>query len=176
MAILFCLPLAAMAEQSISLDVEMKNPKWLGATMTTGGQPSQKDLHTFKDAGYTTVINLRLPGERTGVEIPALEKNFNFDEAALTQSLGMNYVSLPIAGTDGLTRENAERLAAILDQADGPVLLHCASGNRVGGLLALIAFYVENKPADEAMAIGLAAGMTGYASFVENLFAEKPAD
>ena len=78
-----------------------------------------------------------MAGARTRVETPASEENVNYDEVALTRSLGMDYVSLPIAGSMGLTRENAERLAAILDQADGPVLLHCASGNRVGGLLDL---------------------------------------
>ena len=175
-AVLFFLPFAAMADEAGPPDVEMKNPKWLGAMLATGGQPSQTDLHAFRDAGYTTVINLRLPGERTKVADPAMEENFNFDEAALTRSLGMKYFSLPIAGTDGLSRENAEKLAELLEKAEGPVLLHCASGNRAGSLLALIAFYVDNKPADEAMAIGLTAGMTGYASFVEKLLEEKPAD
>lgn len=176
MTVLFCLPFAAMAGEGVPLDVDMKNPKWLEAMLTTGGQPSQRDLHTLKEAGYTTVINLRLADERTRVEEPVSEENFNYDEPALTRSLGMDYVSLPIAGAGGLSRENAERLAAVLEEADGPVLLHCASGNRVGGLLALIAFYVDNKPADEAMAIGLAAGMTGYADFVERLLKDHPSE
>ena len=38
--------------------------------------------------------------------------------------------------------------------------MHCASGNRVGGLFALKAFYVDGKTPEEALEIGRSAGMT----------------
>ena len=41
-----------------------------------------------------------------------------------------------------------------------PVIIHCASGNRVGALLALRANLIQGKSASEALAFGKAAGLT----------------
>ena len=59
-----------------------------------------------------------------------------------------------------MTEENARALAAALDQAEQPVLLHCGSGNRIGGLFALMAYYLDDKTAEEALAFGREAGLT----------------
>jgi rhodanese-related sulfurtransferase len=58
----------------------------------------------------------------------------------------------------------------LAEAKDGKVLLHCASGNRVGAMLALRARWLQGKSADEAMAIGKASGMTGLAADVKALF------
>jgi uncharacterized protein (TIGR01244 family) len=82
------------------------------------------------------------------------------DEAAEVRAAGMRYVAIPVAGADGIDEANARRLGEALRAADGPVLVHCASGNRAGGLLALLAAR-EGMPAEQALALGRAAGMTG---------------
>ncbi|MGB5999155.1 MAG: sulfur transferase domain-containing protein, partial [Thermoanaerobaculia bacterium] len=79
----------------------------------------------------------------------------------LVESLGMTYVSLPVQGAAGMTEENAKALAVALDEAEQPVLLHCGSGNRIGGLFALIAYHYDDKTIEEAMAFGKEAGLTG---------------
>lgn len=114
-----------------------------------GGQPTPEQLAAARDAGYKTVINLRGLGE-PGVA----------EEPALAADLGLAYVAIPVDGADGLTEDNARRLDAALAEAEYPVIVHCASGNRVGGLFALRAFHVEGKEADEALAIGLGSGLT----------------
>jgi protein tyrosine phosphatase (PTP) superfamily phosphohydrolase (DUF442 family) len=53
------------------------------------------------------------------------------------------------------------------DSAKEDVLVHCASGNRVGAMLALRARWIEGKSAEEALAIGKAAGMTGMTDAVK---------
>lgn len=114
-----------------------------------GGQPDDAQLAALRDAGFATVINLRTPEEPGTVE-----------EGEKVGRLGMDYVTLPLAGDEGLTEERARAFAAALDAADKPVVIHCASGNRVGALFALRSFYLEGASADEALELGKEAGLT----------------
>jgi uncharacterized protein (TIGR01244 family) len=113
-----------------------------------GGQPTAQDLARLRAQGVHTVIDLRGPGEDHG-----------FDEAAEAARLGMQYVALPIAGKDDITPANADALAALLERYGDGVLLHCASGNRVGALLALGAARA-GMPGSEALALGRQVGLT----------------
>jgi uncharacterized protein (TIGR01244 family) len=114
----------------------------------TGGQPDAARLRAFAADGGKVVIDLRGAGEQRG-----------YDEAALARALGLRYVPLPIAGGDDLTDANAAALAHALAEADGPVLLHCASGNRVGALLALAAAQHEALAPQAALELGRRAGL-----------------
>ena len=130
-------------------DSLLPNPRQPLENVLSGGQPSAEQLADAAEAGFTTVINLRMPGER-GAD----------DEATLVENLGMTYVHLPINGAEGITEENARALDEALAAADGPTMLHCGSGNRVGGLLALRAHYVNGLGIEEAIAYGKESGLT----------------
>ena len=126
----------------------------------TGGQPDAAQLAALAEAGYRTVVDLRSPGEPYPRE----------DEKAALESLGIEYVSIPVAGPEGLTEENARALSAVLAEEDAyPIAIHCGSGNRVGALLALEAAWVDGTPAAEALALGLDAGLTGLEPKVREL-------
>src|SRR3546814_1034559 len=60
-----------------------------------------------------------------------------------------------------LTRENVLAFDALLRDAERPVLVHCASGNRVGAMAALRAAWVEGRSAEEAIAMGRDWGLKG---------------
>ncbi|MFM9745549.1 hypothetical protein ACKI2C_49195, partial [Streptomyces brasiliscabiei] len=65
----------------------------------------------------------------------------DWDEKALVNSLNMNYVALPITGVKDNNVENARLLTQFLAQKRGEaVLVHCASSNRVGALMAIAAY------------------------------------
>ena len=129
--------------------LDIPNARYPQPGLLTGGQPSREQLVEAAEAGYRTIINLR-----------SLRETAGGDEAAEVEKLGLRYIAIPISGSEDLTGENAELLAAALaDEANYPVMLHCASGNRVGGLLALKAAYVDGKDAEEALAAGLEAGL-----------------
>ncbi|MFZ5841953.1 MAG: beta-lactamase hydrolase domain-containing protein [Pseudomonadota bacterium] len=128
--------------------LDMKAASELSPELITGGQPSRADLEMLKAAGVTTVINLRAASEDAG-----------YDEAAAAKALGLNYVSIPIAGAGDITAGNAAKLDAALRAADGKTLLHCASSNRVGALLALRAA-AAGQSEEEAISFGKSAGMT----------------
>ena len=89
----------------------------------------------------------------------------------------MRFIQIPIAGTDALSKENVERLdAALRDGLDeGPVLLHCASGNRIGAMLALHAAWIGGADSGEALRFGLDHGMTSLEPAVRELLRLPPA-
>ena len=146
-------PAYAPADRAVDQPAELPelvpNQRQPYPDVVSGGQPTPEQLAAAAEAGYKTVINLRRPGE-SGVE-----------GASDVTDLGLAYVALPIAGADGLTEQNARTLAGLLDAAERPVLVHCGSGNRVGALFALKAFYLDGATAQEALDIGLANGLTG---------------
>ncbi|MEM7503960.1 MAG: sulfur transferase domain-containing protein [Pseudomonadota bacterium] len=121
---------------------------------TTGylstGQPTRELLERAADAGYAAVIDLRGADEERGL-----------DERAVTESLGMTYVSIPLSTPADATLGAAAEVAGVLRGVDGPVLLHCASGNRVGALFALNAA-ADGAADEEALAVGKKAGLTRW--------------
>jgi len=126
--------------------------------ITTGGQPTEANLKKAKELGFKTIVNMRTEGENGSLP----------DEKGLVESLGMRYVSIPVAGAAGVTQENAEALAAVLaDSAALPVVVHCASGNRVGAIFAMKAFFLDGKSKEEALSLGKTAGLTGLQAAVE---------
>lgn len=127
-----------------------------GSGIVTSGQPDEAAFRNIAGAGYTTVIDMRAADEDRGLK----------DEQRLVESLGMAYVLFPIAGKKDISFEKAAALDEILDGIDGPVLVHCASGNRVGALFALRA---RNHGASsaEALAVGKAAGMTRLTKLIQ---------
>ena len=113
------------------------------------GQPGADDWRALAARGIATVINLRPDGELEGR-----------DEAAEVAAAGLAYRQVPVAGLAGITTDNASLLWQAIRDAEGPVLVHCASGNRVGALLALGAANEDGIAPDQALAFGRSAGLT----------------
>ncbi|MCU0865767.1 MAG: sulfur transferase domain-containing protein [Planctomycetes bacterium] len=117
--------------------------------LLTAGQPTEAQFEQLGKLGVKRVICLR----------PDTEPGTGWEEVKAKQ-LGITFVRLPIAGADGLTPDNARRLGQELAAAgDATAMVCCGSSNRVGALLALHAFFVEQKSAAEALAFGKAAGL-----------------
>lgn len=119
-----------------------------GEALLVGGQPTPAQLEQAHELGYKTVINLRRPEEKDNTDPEQV------------RGLGMAYIEIPIDGSADMTEDKARALAEALDKAESPVMVHCASGNRVGGLFAMKAYYIDGMSPDEALAVGKAAGMT----------------
>ncbi len=87
------------------------------------GQPSEEDLEIAKSQGFKTIISLRMPEET------------KWDEGPVVEALGMKFVRIPFAGAEALTDDVFDKIRRILsDNQAGPVMLHCASANRVGAI------------------------------------------
>ena len=114
------------------------------------GQPDAASLKRLAtEAGIKTVVNIRYPEELSRLA---------FDEISLVDSLGMRYVSIPVSPAS-FSVDDVDRLAAVLSGTDEPVLVHCASSNRVGGIWS--AYLVRNQGVDidHAIEIGKTAGL-----------------
>lgn len=131
----------------------------LSPKLHVSGQPSADQLALLPAAGIRNVIDLRPDAERP-----------DFDERMVAVHLGLGYHPLPISGAQDLTRANVEAFDELLERNEGEgVLMHCASGNRVGAMMALRARWVQGKSVQESLAIGRASGLTGLAPDVERL-------
>lgn len=144
----------------------------LGAVVTEGvvqpvdgvssaGQPDEAAFKVFAEQGYKTVIDLRAAREDRGL-----------DEPAVVEGLGMNYVNLPITGLEAISFDNARKLDQLIANADGPVLVHCGSANRVGALLAL-SESLKGADDEAALEYGREGGMTRLESRVKEVLAEE---
>lgn len=148
----------ATATAPAAIPAAMAAFKQPDARLFTGGQPDRTLWAQLPQAGVTTVINLRPAAEMAGR-----------DQAAEVAAAGLSYHQLPIAGAEDITLDNARALRALIDAAPGKVLVHCASGNRVGALLALAAAKLDGHSTEDAMRQGEAAGMTKLAPHVREL-------
>lgn len=115
----------------------------------TGGQPDPGAWGRLAAEGITTVINLRPVAEMSGR-----------DEAAEVAGAGMSYLEIPVSGPADITHTNAAALWRAIHDAPGPVLVHCASGNRVGALLAIGAAHDGGMGEREALEFGKSAGLS----------------
>lgn len=132
-------------------------------TLLTAGQPTPSDFEALAAAGLKHIVNLRPASEDAG-----------FDEAALAAKLGLRYTVVPVAGPPDLNAQRVGELDAALGAAgDEPVLVHCASSNRVGALLALRAAWLQNQSAEQALALGRAGGLTKMEPMVAQLLQPK---
>lgn len=119
-------------------------------TVLTAGQPAPEHFRALKQAGVRVVIDIRAPEEPRGC-----------DEPKLLRDLGLEYIN--IAVTDGtLTNETLDRVTEVMRQhAHEPVLVHCASGNRVGGALIPHLILDRGFTEDEATMAALRMGLRG---------------
>ncbi|MCP1127283.1 fused DSP-PTPase phosphatase/NAD kinase-like protein [Robbsia andropogonis] len=100
----------------------LKRPK---LDVAISGQPPIAFFGQARSKGFKAILNLRPATEQVG-----------FNESEEVASAGLRYFSIPIATVQDLTRAAARALNEIVSDSENlPILVHCASGNRVGALL-----------------------------------------
>jgi uncharacterized protein (TIGR01244 family) len=153
------------AEEMEALKVDIPNAIQVGDHVLAGGQLDEDQLHRAAEAGFKTIVNLRSAGETGSLA----------NEAELVHALNMSYVAIPIAGPGDLNETNARKLAKILGEPEAlPAIVHCASGNRVGILFALKAFFVDGFDGKAALAFGDEAGARRVPASVHELLEVTP--
>jgi uncharacterized protein (TIGR01244 family) len=116
------------------------------------GQPTREGLTDVGRRGIRTVINLR----------PADE--LNWDEAALVKDLGMQYFNVPFRSANDLTDQVFDRVRVLLgDKQHHPVMLHCASANRVGAVWLAHRVLNDGLSYSDALAEARAVGLRSLA-------------
>jgi len=113
-----------VAQESDPLEGQASLPNYyrLRPDIATAGQPTDEALEAVQKAGFKAVLNLRTEQEGSLEEKPRVE------------ALGMEYFNIPI-GPEGFSPEIVSKFRDILaDSANRPILIHCASSNRVGAM------------------------------------------
>lgn len=147
-----CYPALAQKGGTVPAVVESqlgmtRNVHAFGPTLLCG-QPSQEELADAKSRGIRVVITLR-------------EKNeLSWDEASVVKQLGLEYHDFGFRDPADLTDNVFDGVRkALRNTKEHPVLLHCASANRVGAVWlahrVLDAGISVEKAAAEARVIGL---------------------
>jgi uncharacterized protein (TIGR01244 family) len=129
-----------------------------------GGQPDPEALRLLAQRGLTAVVNLRTPKELEDTT------KVTFDEAVLVDSLGLDYVWIPLGGKDHpYTPAAVDTFAAALDRNGGAVLLHCTMAGRAAHLWAAYLVRYQGFGVTEAYDRGvpLGIGVTPFAKMVE---------
>ena len=129
---------------------EINNFRAPESDVLSTGQPTADQFQIMANSGVKHVINLRTPGEDAG-----------FDERATVESLGMTYHNIPVSvGDGGINSSNSDSLQALLEQFENEgIVVHCATGNRVGALISVSEFE-EGRNIDNSIAEGARWGMT----------------
>lgn len=118
----------------------------LGPRLAAAGQPTPQALARLDEMGFRTVVNLRT------------EKEGAAEERAVVEAQGLRYVWVPVTA-ESFSSADVDAVRKVLDDpSSGPVLLHCASSNRVGAVWAVMQSR-EGRPLEEALAAGRAAGL-----------------
>ncbi|HJU88806.1 MAG TPA: sulfur transferase domain-containing protein [Gemmatimonadaceae bacterium] len=109
----------------------------------TAGQPTADQLGKLGAAGCVTVVDLRPAAEPRG-----------YDERSAVADAGMEYFPIPLTA-DSLGDAEFDRVREVLkDRTERPMLVHCASANRVGAVL--IPFFILDEGRSQEEALGLA--------------------
>lgn len=112
------------------------------------GQLTEEGFGLLAERGVKVIVNLRPDAE--------LQRAGDFDEAALVESLGMEYVHIPMTPTT-FSSDDVAQLQAVMNRSGAipaerfRIVIHCRSSNRCGGLWA--AFLHENYRFKESKAI-----------------------
>ncbi len=100
-------------------------------------QPSGEDIADYaKKHGIKTILNLR--NEKR-------EAWYDAESAAAKQN-GIRLIDYPLSSSEKLSVDDAEMLAAVMRNADKPILIHCEHGaNRTGLASAIYVGAVAGK-------------------------------
>ena len=147
-----------------ALSAGMDTPTEAGAAETWGdsttvvpygryyiaSQPDLAALEHAQERGVTLVISLRS------------EKEFDWDETAATQSLGLEFQRVAVDGS--LPELDPEPFGRVTDlvqsRPDAVVMVHCASGNRAAAWLAAYLHEAQGRDSESAMEVARRTGLT----------------
>ena len=148
----------------------MDTLRTISPTIAIAGQPTEADLQTLKDRGFTAVINLRNEGEPDQPMGPAAE-------AVVAQRLGLDYIHFGVSNHP-ISPEGLAEVSAFLNRhADELVLVHCRSGGRASAILLLHEARKHGWSAIEAVEKGRAMGLDvkgGLQMLVEQYLISNP--
>lgn len=95
---------------------------------SVAGQPSAGEIREIAQQGYRAVVNLRSAADQ--------DRAFSVaEEGRAVERSGMVYRNIPVS-RDNISAEDVDRFRDEMSRMATPVLVHCASGELAGALVA----------------------------------------
>lgn len=82
-----------------------------------------------------------------------------FRDQKAFEETGIPYVNMPVSNVEKIDFEFLSEFQKLIANHDKKILVYCASGNRVGALLALYFAFICGHPKARAFEVGKKAGM-----------------
>jgi len=121
----------------------------LDQNFATGGQPTGDAYGKAAASGFRSVVSLRMATE--GIDLVR--------ERGQVESAQMRYFNIPVNSASPRVEQADEFLRIARDKANHPMLVNCATANRVGAFMMIFRVveqgWTEEKGLDEAIKIGL---------------------
>lgn len=117
----------ALAEMPEAVDpAEIPNYKVIRPGLAFGGQPAPETVARLGEMGFRTIVNIRT------------EQEGAVEEGKVVRAQGLDFVWVPVtSGT--FSMDDVIAVETVLDDPESaPVLVHCASGNRVAAVWGVI--------------------------------------
>jgi uncharacterized protein (TIGR01244 family) len=128
----------------------IRNFSRVDATVSCSGAIDPTAYGDLKKDGFVSVINLRLPSE-PGANVDA--------SRVAAAGAGLKYIHLPFNTAQPDAAVVDRFLAAVADPLNQPVLVHCGSANRVGGVWMIKRVLQDGWAVDRARAEAEAIGL-----------------
>lgn len=121
----------------------------LDENFATGGQPTGDAYRKAAASGFRSVLSLRTAAE--GIDLRR--------ERVQVEDKKMRYYNIPVDSASPRAAQADEFLRIARDKANHPMLVNCATANRVGAFMMILRVveqgWSEEKALDEAIKIGL---------------------
>jgi len=121
----------------------------LDENFATGGQPAGDAYAKAAASGFSSVLSLRTAAE--GIDLAR--------ERAQVESKKMRYFNIPVNSASPRAEQADEFLRIARDKTNHPMLVTCATANRVGAFMMILRVveqgWSEEKALEEAIKIGL---------------------
>jgi len=132
-----------------SLRSDVPHVLCLDGSFTTGGQPTEQAYAKAAAGGFHSVLSLRTANE--GVDLKR--------ERSLVEQNKMRYFNIPVVSSAPRPQQADEFIRLVKEKSNHPMLIHCASANRVGAFMMIFRVleqgWAEDKAMEEAIKIGL---------------------
>lgn len=142
-----------------TLSADIPRVLCLDENFATGAQPTGDAYAKAAASGFRSVLSLRAANE--GIDLAR--------ERAKVESAKMRYFNIPVVSSAPRPEQADEFLRLTREKANHPMLINCASANRVGAFMMILRVvdqdWSEHKALDEAIKIGLSSdGLKKFAT------------
>ena len=132
-----------------ALSTEVPRVLCLDDDFATGAQPVGDAYAKAAENGFRSVVSFRTANE--GLDLAR--------ERAKVEAVGMRYINIPVVSSAPQPEQADQFLRLARDKANHPMLVTCASANRVGAFMMIFRVvdqgWSEDKALQEAVKIGL---------------------